>query len=64
MKKRILKVISGILAAAVFTVSAAGSLSAQPGVIPDWSTLSSWAQSDINEAYELGILQPDMARDF
>ncbi|MCD8215218.1 MAG: S-layer homology domain-containing protein [Clostridiales bacterium] len=64
MKKRILKVISGILAAAVFTASAVGSLSAQPGAAPDWSTLSVWAESDIKEAYELGILQPDMAKDF
>ncbi|MCD8158118.1 MAG: hypothetical protein LUD77_04270 [Clostridiales bacterium] len=64
MKKRLLKIISGISAAAVFTVSATGSLSAQPGTVPDWSTLSAWAESDIKEAYELGILQPDMARDF
>ncbi len=64
MKKGLIKRISGLLAAAVLTVSAVSPLSAQPNMTPDWSTLSSWAESDIKEAYDLELLQVYYARDF
>ncbi|MCD8239246.1 MAG: S-layer homology domain-containing protein [Clostridiales bacterium] len=64
MKKGLIKRISGLLAAAVLTISAASPLSAQPNMTPDWSTLSAWAESDIKEAYDLELLQVYYARDF
>lgn len=40
------------------------SVYAQPGSNPNFSTLSSWAETDVLKAYDLNILQPYMARDF
>jgi len=37
---------------------------AQPGMDPDYSTLSDWAKEDVYECWENNIMQPYMARDF
>lgn len=41
-----------------------GSVYAQPGSNFDESTLSSWAKADVEKAYALELLQPELARDF
>jgi hypothetical protein len=57
--------LKGTLAfSAVFVMGLSACAFAKPDDTPDWSTLSSWAQEDVQRLYDMDILQSVYAHDF